>query len=78
LRNHLKLPRFVFVRSPVEVKPLFVDLESPTLVELLCKFARNAPQLVLTEMLPTRSASAYWRRWLSRLFFTCSMDDWRR
>jgi hypothetical protein len=35
------------------VKPLFVDLESPTLVELLCKFARNSPSLVFTEMLPT-------------------------
>jgi hypothetical protein len=53
LRVQLGLPRFVFVRSPVEVKPLFVDLESPTLVELLCKFARNSPSLVFTEMLPT-------------------------
>ncbi|MCC6332505.1 MAG: lantibiotic dehydratase [Myxococcales bacterium] len=45
-------PRFVFLRSPAEVKPIYVDFESPTLVDLACKFLRGAPEVVLTEMLP--------------------------
>lgn len=45
-------PRFVFLRSPAEVKPIYVDFESPTLVDLMCKFLRGARAVVLTEMLP--------------------------
>ncbi|MBL8934306.1 MAG: hypothetical protein JNM69_07125, partial [Archangium sp.] len=45
-------PRWVFVKSPLETKPIYVDLTSPPLVELLCKQAREAPALVVSEMLP--------------------------
>lgn len=45
-------PRWVFVKSPLETKPIYVDLTSPPLVELLCKQAREAPTLVVSEMLP--------------------------
>lgn len=52
-RRHA-LPRFFFVKSPDEVKPLFVDLHSPLYVAMLAKVARAASaDLVLTEMLPT-------------------------
>jgi hypothetical protein len=54
------LPRMFFVKSPIEVKPVFVDLSSPTLVTMLSKLARNAAKhpgggvaLVITEMLPS-------------------------
>ncbi|MBL8922503.1 MAG: lantibiotic dehydratase [Myxococcaceae bacterium] len=53
LATTLGWPRWVFVKSPLETKPVFVDLSSPALVELLCKQAREAPSLVVTEMLPT-------------------------
>jgi hypothetical protein len=49
-------PRFVFVRSPAEVKPVYVDFESPALVDLLCRFVRGAPEVVVTEMLPAPDA----------------------
>ncbi len=49
-------PRFVFVRSPAEVKPVYVDLESPALVDLLCRLLRGAPEVVVTEMLPAPDA----------------------
>lgn len=48
-------PRWIFVKSPRETKPVFVDLTSPPLVELLCKQAREAPSLVVSEMLPDPS-----------------------
>ncbi|MBS1149543.1 MAG: hypothetical protein H6Q89_1241 [Myxococcaceae bacterium] len=47
------LPRWVFARSPHEVKPVFVDLDSPALVEVLAKQARGADSFTVTEMLPT-------------------------
>jgi hypothetical protein len=53
------LPRRVFVKSPLETKPTFVDLDSPISVHLLAKTARRASEagehqrtLVFTEMLP--------------------------
>jgi lantibiotic biosynthesis dehydratase-like protein len=52
------MPRRVFVRSPLERKPIYVDLESPTLLRVLTRFLRpaaektpNAP-VTFTEMLP--------------------------
>jgi hypothetical protein len=36
------LPRFVFVRSPLEVKPFFVDFESPVLTSTLARSVRRA------------------------------------
>ncbi len=47
----LQWPRYVFAKSPGETKPIFVDLESPALVELLCKQARGAASIVVSEML---------------------------
>jgi hypothetical protein len=58
-RAQLGLPRFVFVVSPTEPRPFFVDLSSPVYVNILAKavrrLARHDPgaQLTLSEMLPT-------------------------
>ncbi len=52
------IPRRVFAKSPLERKPLFVDLESPTLTRILIRQARQAAaadpaaRMRLTEMLP--------------------------
>jgi len=53
------LPQFVFVKVPVELKPFFVDFESPIFVEILAKMVRrtidNSPSdclISVTEMLP--------------------------
>lgn len=53
-------PRFVFVRVPTEQKPIYVDLDSAALVELLAKMVRQAQQSTgrdravrVSEMLPT-------------------------
>ena len=47
------LPRFLFMKAPSEPKPMYLDLESPVYVEILCKLARSDEQITLTEMLPT-------------------------
>jgi hypothetical protein len=47
----LQWPRYLFAKSSGETKPIFVDLESPALVELLCKQARGAASMVVSEML---------------------------
>jgi hypothetical protein len=52
------LPRRVFVRSPLERKPIYVDLESEALLRVLARFlkpvAERAPEapIVFSEMLP--------------------------
>jgi lantibiotic biosynthesis dehydratase-like protein len=53
------LPRFVFLKVPVELKPFFVDFDSPNFVEILAKMVRrtidNSPAdclISVTEMLP--------------------------
>lgn len=53
------LPRFVFVKVPVEVKPLYLDLDSPVYVEIFVKMVRRMlashrahEPIVITEMLP--------------------------
>lgn len=53
------VPRFFFVKSPLEVKPVYVDLASPLFVEMLAKIARAASDhpgeetsLVIAEMTP--------------------------
>jgi hypothetical protein len=54
------MPRRVFVRSPIDRKPIYVDLESPTLLRVLIRFIRPAAEkaprapVILTEMLPGR------------------------
>jgi hypothetical protein len=53
------LPRRLFVRSPLDRKPIYVDLNSPVLLRVLARFLRHAaeqaPQapIEFTEMLPT-------------------------
>jgi len=53
-----QLPRHVFVKTQVELKPLYFDLESPIFVEVLAKLVRSvlasrAPApIVVSEMLP--------------------------
>jgi Lantibiotic dehydratase, N terminus len=53
------LPRCVFLRSPLEVKPIFVDFDSPVGVRIAAKLIRQASEdvggqrlLTVTEMLP--------------------------
>jgi hypothetical protein len=53
------LPRFVFVKAAVEIKPFYLDLASPMYVELLGKVIRRCVErglgeeaIVVTEMLP--------------------------
>jgi hypothetical protein len=54
------LPRFVFVKSPIEVKPIFVDFASIVGVRIFAKLVRRAKEyasgeqiLRITEMLPS-------------------------
>lgn len=55
-----QLPRFVFVKVPVEQKPFFVDFNSPVFVEILAKMVRRTSDssqsdslVSFSEMLPT-------------------------
>jgi hypothetical protein len=58
-REERELPRFVFVVSPTEPRPFYVDFDSPVYVDILAKavrrLARRDPEarLTITEMLPT-------------------------
>jgi hypothetical protein len=53
------IPRFVFARSPIEVKPVFADIDSPVYVDLLARLVRRSHEarpdrpVTLTEMLPS-------------------------
>jgi hypothetical protein len=62
-RTH-ELPRFIFVRTPVEMKPYYIDLDSPIYVEILTKAIRQAKlstledgRISITEMLPSPEQS---------------------
>jgi hypothetical protein len=53
------MPRFVFMKSPVEVKPVYVDFDSPIYVDLFAKIIRRTresnsgnEQIAISEMLP--------------------------
>ncbi|HEX3183223.1 MAG TPA: lantibiotic dehydratase [Pyrinomonadaceae bacterium] len=54
-----ELPRRIFIKVPVESKPLYVDFDSPVLVGLLAKLARRCVEadaeslITVTEMLPS-------------------------
>jgi hypothetical protein len=50
--RRLGLPRFVFARLASETKPVYVDGQSWFLVAMLHHLAREAPEILLTEMLP--------------------------
>ncbi|NUT52046.1 MAG: hypothetical protein HOV94_32840 [Saccharothrix sp.] len=52
LRERFDLPERVFVRSPAEPKPVYIDLANPFAVELLAVLARGCDRLVVEEMLP--------------------------
>jgi hypothetical protein len=54
----LGIPRHVFVKSPLERKPMYLDTDSPVLARILCRHARHAAAessqhpIRFTEMLP--------------------------
>jgi hypothetical protein len=58
-RDAQEIPRFVFVVSPTEPRPFYVDFDSPVYVNILAKAARRLERadpdarLTITEMLPT-------------------------
>jgi hypothetical protein len=60
------MPRRLFAKSPLERKPMYLDVESPALTRILCRHARHAAAraphatIKFTEMLPTPE-----RTWLS-------------
>ncbi|GAB3523029.1 lantibiotic dehydratase [Phytohabitans suffuscus] len=74
-----RLPRRIFVKSPLEAKPFYVDFASPAYVELLVTAARRAARegtevhLGVTEMLPdldeTWLTDAAARRYVAELRF---------
>jgi hypothetical protein len=53
------LPTQVFVTSPMETKPIFIDFDSPTFVEMFAKLvrrvmaARSTGRIKISEMLPS-------------------------
>ncbi len=53
------MPRRLFAKSPLERKPMYLDVESPALARILCRHARQAAAdapdapIRFTEMLPT-------------------------
>lgn len=56
--RRLGLPRFVFVKSPLETKPFFVDFDAPPFVEVLARTVRRLMRepgggtVTVVEMLP--------------------------
>jgi hypothetical protein len=62
-----EMPRFVFTKSPVEVKPFYVDFESPIYTDIFAKIVRRTknrpttePLITISEMLPDHNQT-----WLS-------------
>lgn len=58
--HQYQIPRFIFVRTPTEAKPFFIDLTSQTYINILAKMVRLADKskkpskfIKLSEMLPT-------------------------
>jgi hypothetical protein len=54
------LPRFAFVKVPIERKPFYVDFDSPIYVSILAKMVRRtidtgdpSPEITVSEMLPS-------------------------
>jgi hypothetical protein len=46
------IPRYTFVKTSEERKPMFIDLASPLCVENLAKLARGSRRITLSEMVP--------------------------
>lgn len=57
-RHENKLPRFIFARLDSERKPVYIDLDSPILVEAFCNLLRNSTDIKVSEMLP--SPEEFW------------------
>jgi hypothetical protein len=66
-----RLPRRVFVRSPEEVKPVYVDWSAPILVEMLARLSRQAEWLSFSEMLP--GPGALWLRDAQGASYVCEL-----
>ncbi|HET8657384.1 MAG TPA: lantibiotic dehydratase [Micromonosporaceae bacterium] len=77
-RRELGLPERVYVKIGTEIKPIYLDLTSPTYVSSMCAMARGAREsagpdvpLVVSEMLPTPDQAwvpdAAGRRYFSEL-----------
>jgi hypothetical protein len=49
----LGVPRFVFTKFPDELKPIYLDLESPLAVEAFAKSLRKSGRVTVSEMLPS-------------------------
>ena len=67
----LGMPRFMFVKASTEVKPFYLDLDSPIYVDIFAKVVRQASQhadadgrITLSEMLPTPDQA-----WLPRIYW---------
>jgi hypothetical protein len=76
------LPRRVFLKIPEETKPLFLDLASPTFVELAARMVRKAEAVSISEMLPDLDAlwliDAERRRYTSELrIVAVDPEPWR-
>jgi hypothetical protein len=54
-RSEQNMPRFVFVKSPVEVKPFYVDFDSPVYVDIFAKIVRRTRDSAHAESLITVS-----------------------
>jgi hypothetical protein len=62
-----EIPRFVFIKSPIEVKPFYVDFESPVYTDIFAKIVRRTKEsagpeslIAISEMLPDHTQT-----WLS-------------
>lgn len=62
------MPDRIFVKSPNEPKPIYIDFQSFILVELLFKLASEAPTLSISEMLP--GPEQLWLRDAQGAYFT--------
>jgi hypothetical protein len=81
-RAEQRLPERVFVRSPEEVKPIYVDFESPLSIEMLIRLARQAPTISVSEMLPGPQGlwlgDTHGRRYVSELrLLAVDPEPWR-
>jgi hypothetical protein len=71
------MPRRVFAKSPLERKPMYLDVESPVLGRILCRHARqaaadaDAARMAFTEMLPTPEQS--WLRDAAGERYVCEL-----
>jgi hypothetical protein len=57
--HHHDMPRFVFVKTPIEPKPIYIDFDSPIYVRMFARLIRQTvkrdldnPQIAVSEMYP--------------------------